>query len=275
VKRAWAEKIVNDVCKSGRSAPISTVAIGDVRQVESRRPITRELLANASPSWVHRGRRILQPDVSAYEIGDRRFVVKDFARRPWIVRRFWGRWILRREWDRLERLQDLDGVPRLLGWVDGDAFAMEWLDAERLPHLRENRLDPVFFERLEKLVEAMHERGISHGDLRRKNILVDADQRPYLVDFATAFRVGRRRRGRRFFERLCEIDRLTVLKLKSYYFPDSLSDEERRLLDRQPLALKIGRFLRKKVYRPLKPRRIRRSGERLREFLLGGRKGGS
>jgi hypothetical protein len=220
---------------------------------------------------MHCGRRVVQPDVCGYEVGGRRFVVKDFGPRPWLVRRWWGRWVLRREWRRLERLRDIDGVPRLLGWIDADAFAMEWLDADRLPRQKDHTLAPLFFERLERLVDAVHARGISHGDLRRKNILVDRQQRPYLIDFATAFYVGASARSRRLFDRVCEVDRLTVLKLKAYYCPDSLTDDERLCLEHQPWTLRAGRFLRKRVYRPLKPRHVRRRFARLRDWLAGRR----
>jgi predicted Ser/Thr protein kinase len=212
---------------------------------------------------------VLQPDVCGYEVEGRRVVVKDFRSRPWPVRRFWGRWVLRREWRPLERLDGIAGIPRLLGWLDDEAFVMEWLDAERLPSEKVEALTPLFFERLERLVAAMHERGVTHGDLRRKNILVDRDQTPYLIDFATAYCVRPTRRSRRWFERLCEVDRLTVLKLKGYYCPDAMTDEEREHLAHQPWGLRAGRFVRKKVYRPLKPRHLRHHWDRLRAFFSG------
>lgn len=251
--------------ETAEQTPVSHPETPDV--TSGRQDLDRRTLTRRAPLWVHEGRALGQADVCAYEIEGRRFVVKDFRRRPWLVRRWWGRWILRREWGRLEQLQGIAGIPRLLGWVDPDAFAMEWVEAERLPHLKESSLLPVFFDRLAGLVGEVHARGVSHGDLRRKNVLVDRGQKPYLIDFATAFRVGSSRRSRRLFERLCQIDRLTVLKLKNYYCPESLTDEERQQLAHLPMALRVGRFLRKKVYRPLKPRRWRRRWARLREFL--------
>jgi len=232
-------------------------------------PISRDKLVEHSPKWTHRGRRFTQADVAGYEIEGRRLVVKDFRPRPCLVRRWWGRWILRREWERLERLQGLAGIPRLLGWVDEDAFAMEWIEADRLPLRKDGSLEPAYFDRLAALVEAMHARGVSHGDLRRKNVLVDAGQRPYLIDFATAALAGSGRHKGRLFERLCEVDRLTVLKLRVYYCPGSLTEVQQRQLAEQPVALRVGRFLRKKVYRPLKPRQLRRRWARWRACLFG------
>jgi len=234
--------------------------------------VSRDVLKRLTPVWVHRGRSLGQADVCAYETEGRRLVVKDFRRRPWWVRRWWGRWVLRREWARLERLQGISGIPRLLGWVDADAFAMEWIEGDRLPRRKDHFLRPIFFERLERLVAEMHARGVGHGDLRRKNILVDKGQNPYLIDFATACLAGPKRRHRHILERYCAVDRLKVAELKQAYCPDSLTNDERRSLDRLPLLLRFGSLVRKRVYRPfIKPRRWRHRWERLRRFLFGRR----
>ena len=233
--------------------------------------VSRSTLSNVVPAWLHQGRSLVQGDVCGYEIEGKRIVVKDFKRRLWLIRRWWGRWVLRREWERLERLQGIAGIPRLIGWIDADAFAMEWLEAKRLPAAkRDSALEAIFFERLAKLVGEMHERGIGHGDLRRKNVLVGVGQQPYLVDFATAFRLGTSRHSRRLFERYRRIDDLKVVKLKHYYCPGSLTDEERARLASRPLLLRVGQFMRSKIYRPfLKPRRWRRRWKRLRRFFSG------
>lgn len=231
--------------------------------------LDRSTLTQRKPAWTHEGRRFTQADVCGYEIEGRRFVVKDFRPRPWLVRWFLGRWVLRREWERLERLQGIRGIPRLLGWIDADAFAMEWIEGDRLPHRKHGSLDPVCFDRLAELVAAMHERGVSHGDLRRTNVLLDAGQQPYLIDFATAALAGAGGHKRSFFKRVCDVDRLTVLKLKAYYCPGALTEEERHRLEEQPVSLRVGRFLRKKVYRPFKPRHMQRRWARWRTILFG------
>jgi len=241
-------------------------------RVNGRISLQRADVTALVPVWTHEGRSLGQADVCAYEIEGRRFVVKDFRPRPWLIRRGWGRWVLRREWNRLERLQGIVGIPRLLGWVDGDAFAMEWIVGERLPHSRHGVLEPPFFERLERLVAEMHARGVAHGDLRRKNVLADRDQRPYLIDFATAHLTGANFLRRRLFERICRIDRLKIIELKADYCPNALTEDERRSLEDRPLSLRLGHFARKKLYRPfIKPSRWRRRWKRLRALLFGRR----
>ena len=44
-----------------------------------------------------------------------------------------------------------------------------------------------FFDSLLKLIISMHNAGIAHGDLKRKdNLMVDKNLNPYLIDFGTA-----------------------------------------------------------------------------------------
>lgn len=63
----------------------------------------------------------------------------------------------------------------LRGWIEGRPL---WA-AERLPR--------DFFERLEEVVAAAHERGVCHNDLHKENnVLVGEDGRPWLVDFQLA-----------------------------------------------------------------------------------------
>src|SRR6185312_16486393 len=61
------------------------------------------------------------------------------------------------------------------------------------PSLREHEGTLVdreaFFAKLKSTVDAMHEAGIAHGDLKRKNnIIVGAGEQPYLIDFGIACR---------------------------------------------------------------------------------------
>jgi hypothetical protein len=112
---------------------------------------------------------------------------------------------------------------------------------------------PAFFTQLKALVQRMHNCGIAHGDLRRKNVLRTKDNEPYLVDFATAIccRGPFRALLKPLFRMLCRADRFAVLKLQRSYHPSSLGDDEIRLLSHVPWYLAAGRFLRKRLYRRL------------------------
>lgn len=187
-----------------------------------------------------------------------RYVLKDFSGKPAWTRLLWCRGSVRRETRAYERLHDIAGIPRLIGKLSPDAFIMEFLEGTPLPRRKfRDVLGMGYFVRLNAMLDEMHERGIAHGDLRRKNILVGPEGQPCVIDFETSFSRGR---GplRQLFELVARIDKLTVLKIKSRYFPDRLTPEERQQLGDAPWHLRTGRFLRKRIYGPISPKRIKK-----------------
>jgi RIO-like serine/threonine protein kinase len=113
-------------------------------------------------------------------------VVKD-ARSTALLWRPFARALLRREERVLVRLDGLEGVPRLLGRVDADAIAMTLVEGRPLSHETAREASGDFFERLERLVDAIHARGVVHLDLRQKrNVLVGKDGLPRVIDFGAA-----------------------------------------------------------------------------------------
>jgi len=78
----------------------------------------------------------------------------------------------------------------------------------------------------------MHARDVVHLDLRqKKNILVDARQRPWLIDFGAAMRG-------RLTAKLRGVDESALLKFKQRNWPHLVTDADRE-------ALKSHKFLRK------------------------------
>ncbi len=95
---------------------------------------------------------------------------------------------LKREQRVYERLANVAGIPRSYGLLDDGYLVLEAIDGPSLrdhePHL-ENR--ERFFARLFETIAAMHEAGVAHGDLKRKdNVLVGPRERPYIIDFGVA-----------------------------------------------------------------------------------------
>lgn len=225
-------------------------------EVNQPLPTRREVEAHRGPC-IHEARSAGQADVYELIAPWQGFLLKDFSPRPWWARALITRRALAREAAALDALGDLEGVPRLAARLDADAVVVERLDAERLPHRRDNFLTPEFFDRLQDLLAQVHARGWAHGDLRRKNILVCRDSlRPFLIDFATAWHGGPGAGpiGRFVFRRLAAVDRVTVAKLKGAYLPDALSQADRATLASAPWHLRAGRFVRKRLYRPFKKR---------------------
>ncbi len=97
----------------------------------------------------------------------------------------------RRERRALEALAGLEGVPRLVHDAalenahPGLVVLRSWIEGR--PLARAEELPEDFFEHLDRLVAALHARGVCHNDLHKEqNILVGPDGLPFLVDFQLA-----------------------------------------------------------------------------------------
>jgi RIO-like serine/threonine protein kinase len=162
--------------------------------------------------------------------GGVRAVVKDFRNCPWLLRATYGRYVLAREVAAYERLEGVPGVPRFLGRVDGDAFAVEWVPGKDLGKCPKGSLRAETFERLGATVAEMHRRGVVHLDLRqRRNVLVDDAGVPRVIDYSSALCL---RPGGWRLRRLAPVDVSGVLKYKRRFLPESLTDEDRARLRR-------------------------------------------
>ncbi len=148
--------------------------------------LERSDLEGSPRRLLHRG-RAWNPDVWLVDGDHGTFVWKDFAARSAPVRWLWGPWSTRQEVRAYRALEGHPAVPRLLAAVDALSFAVAYRPGRPLSRRVRRHLRPEFFDALAADVEAMHERGVVHLDLRhRSNILVDAEGRPILIDFGSA-----------------------------------------------------------------------------------------
>jgi len=164
-------------------------------------------------------------------------VVKTFLNKSWPVRWF-GRYQIMREARAYHRLEGMTGIPVLHEGPDPYTLVMDHVEGQRLTRIRRETTPkrPVV-EKLHGLITAMHERGVAHLDLRRRdNILVDTGGNVHLIDFATAHvsRPGTLRR-RFLFPRFRSIDRGAFLKWKRLLTPEDLTEREQRKLRRHHL----------------------------------------
>lgn len=222
---------------------------------------------------IHPARSIAQADIYALTWEGAEVLLKDFSGRPWWIRKLWAPLVLGREFRALRRLRGVNGIPELLGRAGPCAILIERLQARRLPRNKdEDKSPPEFFDRAADLLRELHERGIAHGDLRRLNILTDDRHRPYLIDFATSVTAKPGFGGsisRFFFRRIALIDRITLARIKSEFYPDRLTEQERQILEHPPWYLRLGRLLKKRVYRLRKARHRRRLVKRIHKRILG------
>ncbi len=208
---------------------------------------------------LHKARSLAQADIYTLDWEGRPAVLKDFTARPWPIRRCWARPIAAREVNALRLLAGVRGVPRLFGTAGPEAFVMEQMQAERLPKNDREAPPESYWADARRLIDEMHARGVAHGDLRRKNLLIDAQGEAVLIDFATAM-PGRRRDARLFkflYDRCCRIDLITLARIKASYGM-RLGAEEVALIESEPWYLRAGRWAKKNIYRWRKPRTWRK-----------------
>lgn len=218
----------------------------------------------------HASGSILQADLYEITWQGKPALLKDYAARPWWVRASWAKVMVGREFRALRRLQEMDGIAELYARVGQHGIVMQKLDAARIPRNKDIAPESDFFRLAQKMIDELHERGVAHGDLRRKNIMIDAKGRPYLIDFETAVTAKPGWSGaisRFAFRRIANIDRIKMARMKSEFYPDLLTDEERHLLERLPWGHRLGRFLKKRVYRLKKPHYRRAIRKRIRKKL--------
>jgi len=121
----------------------------------------------------------------------RRAVLKDFRASGWLMRTIAGPWLIGREAGIYAALEGAPGVPHLIRRLDWWALLVEHIEGRSCADYAEGELSAEFFDRLLEAVEGMHARGVVHCDIKnRSNIVVTADGRPYLLDFASAFTRG-------------------------------------------------------------------------------------
>lgn len=176
--------------------------------------------------------------------GGEKFVLKDFSGKGFFARAGLAEILIGHEWRIYRKLRGIPGIPRVLRRMDGESFIMEYIEARPLKDFKYERVSPLFIRRLEELVAAMHSRGVLHMDLKqRRNILVAPDDRPYLIDFATAVYLGASAFSKEvlipFFGRF---DWSGVYKVKKWHAPETLTDAEAKTLRRMEKMRRLWFF---------------------------------
>jgi predicted Ser/Thr protein kinase len=186
-------------------------------------PLTRERIASLPRRRLHGGRNFTKAVVDLVEMDGRAIILKDIATRPWPVRHVLGPWQLDREGRAYQALAGVRGIPLLVARVDRQAIAIEYVPGRSLATCRPGDLNAEFFDRLDRLLDAIHARGVAHGDLHRHDVLAGPGGEPYLVDFSTSMvaSAGAGALPRFFFRQMCRADRRSAVKLRRRLLPGS------------------------------------------------------
>lgn len=194
------------------------------------RPFDRAAF-EAAPKKLLRDGRTANAVVSRVEIGGRRWTVKDFSSRPWWVRRILAPFLLGHELSILERVAGLDGVAGAAFRLDADAIAVEYMEGDSMGRVPKERITPEFLEAFEKLLGAIHARGVVHLDVRGTgNVMIRPDGTPGLIDFQAS--LSTRRFPARLRRLLEDIDMSGALKKWRDYRPEEMGEVRRTELER-------------------------------------------
>lgn len=158
-----------------------------------------------------------------------------------------GRWLRDHECRLYAELQDLPGVPRLIGRVGPTGFLHAFVPGH--PLARREAVSDTFFAELRTLLDAIHSRDIAYVDLnKRQNVLVGDDSRPYLIDFQISLG-GVSEPWRRLppmqwlLARFQRADDYHFLKHKRRLRPDQLTDAERHAVARLSIWIRLHRLI--------------------------------
>ena len=172
------------------------------------------------------------------EIDGVRAILKDVHGRHWFYRYTLGRWTLGRERYIYKLLEGIDGIPRMYGMIDRDGLLIEYVDGAHISRKKIHRGEYVvpedLYDRCFAVLNAMHERGVFHLDLRnKKNFLMGEGGEVHVIDFASSYSLPRWLPFRGVLVRLLSwFDHAGVLKMKRAISPEWLTEDEARFLTR-------------------------------------------
>ena len=140
---------------------------------------------------------------------------------------------LLREFEAYRRMDGLRGVPECYGLLGGRYLVIEFIRGT--PYRQAIWADRAnWFRDFLEILQSIHERGVSHGDLKSKsNILVSGDEKPCVIDFGTAFlhRSGFHPLNNWFFEYGRRLDINAWVKHKYHGRYADASEQDHQLLN--------------------------------------------
>ena len=192
-----------------------------------------------------------RPDVLLIKIDGDEAVLKDYTHSDTWFRRLIAPLLVIREVRSLKKLDGITGVPHLYHVYNRYCFLVESVNGIAASQMQKDTLDNDFFERMNKVLDDVHEKGVTHCDLRSAgNTLITEDHQPWLVDFVASIHQSSRWNiiGRWIFDQFVEADYGAVLKLKKRLAPELLTKEEiDQILHPHSIAERIGRKMGRSV----------------------------
>ena len=197
---------------------------------------------------VIRGQSNTRPILWAIEENGTRAIVKDYSTNGFLYRNLIGRFLVWRESRALTRLGNLEGVPVLYRVIGGLALVIEEISGRNMEDMdRDKKLPAAFFRDLGELVQAVHDCGFAHCDLKRApNILLGDNGRPHIVDWSASLSEGECRLSplKYVYRRFLLDDFNAIVKLQLRHAPELVAPEDRRRYYHRGFAERCIRGLR-------------------------------
>ncbi len=187
--------------------------------------------------------------------GEESFLVKTFWSNGWFSRLFFGRRGIANEWRMLCALQQagFSCAPQPYARIGGHTIVMEFIQGKKLESRRhyasrgETPPAPEVYRSLREELDRLHQAGFIHGDFRRANVMVASQgNKVRIIDWAT----GMKRSDAEHFlyGQLLGSDNYSLVKILKDGAPELVSPKEWQ--ENAPgFFLRLGRFLRQRVYR--------------------------
>ncbi len=146
-----------------------------------------------------------------------------------------------------QQLGQLDGIPACYGLIDEQYLALEFIQGAPIRNKR-----PIdserYFQTLFKLIEQMHQKGVAHMDLKKKdNLLVTQLDQPCALDFGAAviIKKGFHPINLFLFRLAMRFDFNAWIKHKYYLDLGNISDQDKQFYQRtyiEKISKKIKRL---------------------------------
>jgi hypothetical protein len=120
------------------------------------------------------------------ERAGRKIAVKDYGGVQNFLVRFYGCMTLRNEARAYQRLAGVPGIPECHGISEEGCLELDFVDGRHLGLFKRRSVPEAVFEKLERILRSMHDRGVANMDLHRSNVLVSDDGDVHIIDFAHA-----------------------------------------------------------------------------------------